>query len=106
MSESLNIKIDKALEMLVEYEYLLQADQVDCSVYFQAEGAKNEFMELFEKETDEKHLPSYVKCWTRKYGSTLFSLIGIFVTSSVIFYCAIGDLRARKAQRAGSNLLD
>jgi hypothetical protein len=39
LRDSLKHKIASAVDMLVEYNYLLSADQIDCSVYFPPERA-------------------------------------------------------------------
>ena len=39
LRDSLKHKIAMAVDMLVEYNYLLSADQIDCSVYFPPDRA-------------------------------------------------------------------
>ena len=72
---------------------------MDCSVYFppdkDSHGAKaartpnSEYLDDVEDDEDERQLPPYFQCWVRRYGLTLFSLAGIFVTCSVVFYLAM-----------------
>jgi len=102
MKNSLKHKIAQAVDMLVEYNYLLTADQIDCSVYFPSERISTKDRSSNHDDEDDRteamgNAP-YLQCWARKYGGTLFSLLGIAVTGAVVFYCAVSEMRKQKSE--------
>ena len=58
LQESLQYKINGAIEMLREYNHLLLADQIDCSYYFPAERTMPKPGQGIEDDADEEHVLS------------------------------------------------
>ena len=100
--------------MLLDYNKLLAQDQIDCSYYFPADKDSHHSKETSDEEDfdeefgedDQYTRPAYLECWARKYGATIFSLVGLTAIFSVVFYLAVKDLKAEKAQRRSTSLID
>ena len=87
MRNSLKQKISVAVDMLVEYSHLLSSDQIDCSIYFPSDSGLLTQQDDLDSSSDDSMSPtSYMECWTRKYGATLFSLTGISFISAIVLY--------------------
>ena len=97
MMTSFRRQVDAATEMLQEYEHLINADQIDCSVYFPS--GRSARVDKSEEDEDEldfgagSNSPSYAQCWLRKYGATLFSLAGFAIIGSIVFFLVMREFK-------------